>query len=1085
MSAVSFGALRQVKIMKQPRNSLTILILVPILAFLLAACQPPEPAPPATPTAEPTFAPTATPPLAPTSEPTAAPTQPPASGKTPLYLNLIWHQHQPRYYVDPDTGVVTRPWVRAHATKDYYDMAAMARDYPNVKFTINLTPVLIEQLDAISNGTKDVYWVLGEKPVDQLSEDEKRFILTRFFDANWQNVIPRFPRYQELLTKRGTAADPDSIDAALARFTDQDFRDLQVLWNLAWIDPDFLAQEPLKSLVDKGRDYTEEDKAILFSEIQRIVDGVLPLHKELLQEGRIGLITSPLNHPILPLIFDTNQALIGDPEASVPDPHFAYPNDAIAQLKRARQVFKDHFGADPVGLWPSEGAVSQAIVGIVGRNGFQWMASGEDVLAPSLGMPNFTRGAHDVVEDADALYRPYIVTGKKGERVYVFFRDRVLSDKIGFNYSGMPPEAAAQDFMDSLHRIKARLDAQGAEGPHIVSVILDGENAWENYPNDGKDFLNALYTALSQADDIEMITPTEYLTRYPDQQELENLWAGSWFSSDFGTWIGEDEELKAWTYLRDVRAFLADYDLYRRRTPPSPATLQKALEFMYAAEGSDWFWWYGQDQDSGDDGYFDLAFRSLLMEVYKALETPPPDFLQVPIVTAKPAAAEQTPKDLITPTIDGQAEEAWAQAGRYGVAGGAQARSDDIVTALYYGFDKDNLYLRLDAREAWTTLGEQGAADFYLGFPNAGSANAFTRTSADQEMKTIIGFGATHLVSVDLASGQAALMTPAAGLWQAAAEQAGVQAAVGDKVIELALPWTLFPEVQAGDAINLRAVVAEGMREVQLIPREGPARITAPDLSNLTLILDIPDKTGDDYGPGSYTYPTDAVFKPGVFDLEDVKLFLDADNQALAARFDVVGPVDNPWGSPNGLALQTFDLYIDVDPGQDTGCKGLYKGRNARLADGFGWEFMFTAEGWEPGMFVCQDGKAVKASGEMRIIVTDPKQGVVDVRVPLSAIPGDFDPARAGWLALALSQEGAGGDASKRGRVRDVTPAGGQWVFGGAPDDTNHTRIIDAALPEGVEPSQEAGLSDYVPSQEDFSTLPPDAFGQLPMVVAK
>jgi alpha-amylase/alpha-mannosidase (GH57 family) len=1074
--------------MKNTLRHLSLFFLLALMILPMAACQAPElpatPGPEQPTQAPPTAEPTQPPPTA--AAPTAEPTQPPKAGKTPLYLNLIWHQHQPRYYVDPDTGVVTRTWVRAHATKDYYDMAAMVKDYPNVKFTINLTPALIEQLDALSNGQKDIYWVLGEKPVDQLTDDEKRFILTRFFDANWQNVIPRFPRYQELLTKRGTAADPDSIDAALAKFSDQDIRDLQVLWNLAWIDPDFLAQEPLKALVDKGRNYDEADKQVLFTEIQRIVDEVLPLHRELLHEGRIGLITSPLNHPILPLIFDTNQALIGDPEAKVPDPHFAYPNDAIAQLKRARQVYRDHFGADPVGLWPSEGAVSQAIVGIVGRNGFLWMASGEDVLAPSLGMPNFTRGAYDVVEDADALYRPYIVTGKKGERVYIFFRDRVLSDKIGFNYAGMAPEAAAQDFMESLRRIQKRLEEQGAEGPHIVSVILDGENAWEHYPNDGKDFLNALYSQLDQADDIQMITPTEYITLYPEQRELENLWAGSWFSSDFGTWIGEDEELKAWTYLRDVRSFLAEYDLYHRRTPPSPEALQKALEFMYAAEGSDWFWWYGQDQDSGDDAYFDLAFRSLLMEVYRALEVPVPDYLQVPIVTAKPAQAEQSPKDLITPVIDGQAEEAWAQAGRYVVAGGAQARSDDFATDLYIGFDKDNLYLRLDAREPWSTLGDAGVVDFYLGFPNAGTANAFTRTSADKETKTVIGFPATHLVQVNLTEGQATLMVPfAAGKWQAAEEQAGIQAAVGEKIIELALPWTLFPAVQAGDALGLRAVVAEGMREVQLIPREGPARVSAPDLSNLTLLLDIPDKTGDDYGPGSYTYPTDAVFKKGVFDLEDVKLFLDPDNEVLVARFDVVGPIDNPWGSPNGLALQTFDLYIDVDPGQGTGCVGLYKGRNARLSDGFGWEFMFTAEGWEPGMFVCQDGQAVKASGEMRIIVVDAQEGVVDVRVPLSAIGPDFDPASAGYLALVLSQEGAGGDASKRGRVRDITPAGGQWVFGGAPDDTNHTRIIDAALPEGVEPSQEAGLSDYTPSQEDFSTLPPEAFGQLPMVVAK
>ena len=327
----------------------------------------------------------------PTTSPTAEPTAEPDAA--PLYLNLTWHQHQPRYYVDPDTGVVTRPWVRAHATKDYYDMATAIEPYPNVKVTFNLTPVLIQQLDAISAGAKDAYWVLAEKPAADLSEEDKRFLLTRFFDANWNKVIPRFPRYEELLNKRGRDAQPETIAAALTTFTEQDYRDLQVLWNLAWFDPDFLAQEPLQGLVAKGRDYTEADKAPLFAEVKRVVDLVLPKHKELLDAGRIELITTPLAHPILPLIYNVKLAQVGDPDAELPANGFAYPNDAIAHLEQSVQVYEDHFGRKPVGLWPAEGAVAQDIVGIVGRAGYQWMATGEDVLAPSLGMTNFARGS--------------------------------------------------------------------------------------------------------------------------------------------------------------------------------------------------------------------------------------------------------------------------------------------------------------------------------------------------------------------------------------------------------------------------------------------------------------------------------------------------------------------------------------------------------------------------------------------------------------------------------------------------------------------------------------------------------------------
>ena len=686
-----------------------------VLAVVLTACQqltPPVTKAPNVPSPEPTLA-TMLPTAAPTDEPEIQPSptsvaesdSPPESAE-PLYLNLTWHQHQPRYYVDPETGIVTRPWVRAHATKDYYDMVAAIEPYPNVKFTVNLTPVLIEQLDAISAGTKDIYWVLGEKPAAELTEEDKRFILTRFFDANWQNMIPTFPRYEQLLDKRGRNAEPETIDAALAKFTEQDYRDLQVLWNLVWVDPDFLAQEPLKSLVEKGQSFSEADKEPLFSEIQRIVDMVIPKHKELQDAGRIEVITTPLAHPILPLIFNSDLALIGDPTAEIPDPRFAYPNDGIAHLERAKQVYEDHFGRQPVGLWPAEGAVAQEIVGIVGRAGFEWMATGEDVLAPSLGMTNFARGPYDVVEEPDLLYRPYLTFGPKGSQVSVFFRDRVLSDKVGFNYGGMSGQAAAQDFMDSLRRIKTKLEEQGVDGPHIVSVILDGENAWEYYKNDGKDFFEALYTKLNDAEDIKMVTPTEYLEMFPEQKELDDLHAGAWFSSDYGTWIGEPEETTAWNYLRDTRAFLADYDLFNRKQPPSPEALEKALEHMYNAEGSDWFWWYGTDQDSGDDAYFDVAYRAQLAEVYKALDQPVPDFVQVPIVSERAAEADRPATDLIAPTIDGQVDEdAWAAGGRYSAAGGSQARSDDIVTALYYGFDKENLYLRLDARENWDSSG--------------------------------------------------------------------------------------------------------------------------------------------------------------------------------------------------------------------------------------------------------------------------------------------------------------------------------------------------------------------------------------------
>lgn len=376
-----------------------------LIGILVAACAAPAPAPAPT-TLPPTTAPTA---IASTATATPVPTAIP-TGEEPLYVSLVWHQHQPLYYKDPQTGIYTRPWVRVHATKDYYDMAATVAKYPNVHVTFNLTPVLIRQLDDFIAGAKDIYWVMAEKPADQLTDDDRRFILQRFFDAN-PKIIARFPRYQELADKR-KGADPDLIDAALKSFTTQDFRDLQVLFNLAWFDPDFLARAPLKALVDKGHDFAEADKQPLFAQALEIIKGIVPLHKDLQDKGQIEVITTPYAHPILPLLYDTNLELVGNSAAIMPD-RFSYPNDAIAQLKKSVEIYQRHYGRAPRGLWPGEGAVAQEIVKMVGDAGYRWMATGEQVLAKSIGLDSFTRDSADTVQQADQLYQPYVVENKQ------------------------------------------------------------------------------------------------------------------------------------------------------------------------------------------------------------------------------------------------------------------------------------------------------------------------------------------------------------------------------------------------------------------------------------------------------------------------------------------------------------------------------------------------------------------------------------------------------------------------------------------------------------------------------------------------
>jgi len=484
-----------------------------------------------------------TPSVSPSTVP--VPTALPSEGEEPIYLAIIWHQHQPVYAKNPETGAYVRPWVRVHATKDYVDMAAILEQYPTVHATFNLTPSLIRQLDDLAAGAKDLYWVLAEIPAAELDHEQRQFILDRFFDTN-RRIIARFPRYQELLRRRDSSDDPQG------EYRTQDFLDLQVLFNLAWVDPDWLRQEPLAGLVAKGEGFEEADKDILFAEHMRLIQEVIPLHRSLQDAGQIEVTMTPYAHPILPLLVSTDMARQALPALALPGAQFAYEQDAVAQVELGVQLYETHFGRPPRGMWPAEGSVAQGIVSMVAQNGIRWMASDEGVLAKSLGLDSFARDSSDIVVEADRLYRPYYVEGERGGPVAIVFRDIVISDKVGFTYSGLPGSVAAADFVGRIHDIRDRLIASGVPGPHLVSVILDGENAWEHYANDGKDFLHGLYQRLGDDPLIRTVTPSEFLEIAPDQPEIEDLWAGSWIDHDFSTWIGEEEENIAWERLAEL-----------------------------------------------------------------------------------------------------------------------------------------------------------------------------------------------------------------------------------------------------------------------------------------------------------------------------------------------------------------------------------------------------------------------------------------------------------------------------------------------------------------------------------------------------
>jgi alpha-amylase/alpha-mannosidase (GH57 family) len=1003
----------------------------------------------------------------------------PTGSEDVLYVNLIWHQHQPQYYKDAD-GYYTRPWVRVHATKDYYDMAATVAKYPNVHVTFNLTPVLIDQLnDYVNNGAKDEYWVLSEVPASQLTDEQKTFLLTRFFDANWDNMIRSHPGYKRLLDLRGGTTD-EAIAKAVETFTEQDFRDLQIWFNLAWIDPDEWAKEPLKTLIEKDHGFDESDKEILFTEVKRIMAEVLPIHKQLLEAGQIEVITTPLAHPILPLIYNSNEAAVGNPDAELPT-QFAYVQDAIAQLNQSVEIYKQTFGVAPKGLWPAEGAVSQDIVPLVSNTGYSWMASGEQELAASLGIGSFTRDANDTVLQADQLYRPYFVEGRpdgpvKGGKVMMVFRDSIISDKLGFTYSQTPGKEAAADVIKRLENIRAELKKEGATGPHLVSIILDGENAWEYYPNDGKDFLNALYQELSESKSIKTVTPSEYLAIFPEQESLPMLFSGAWFSQNYDTWIGESEETTAWNYLGKTRKFLAQYES-GKVTPPSEEALKQAFQYMYFAEGSDWFWWYGTDQDSGNDAYFDEGFRSLLAKVYETLEQPVPTFLKVPIIAKAVVAANQEFSGSFTPAIDGSAGEGeWDNAAYYPFVGGAQAKSDDVASGFYYGVDSKNLYIRMNAKSDWSSIAD-GAVGIYVLGPKAEKSNGATLRSVDSEDPFLLGFNASHLIEINLEANKGQLYTATSTTWIKGTAE--ITSAIKGTILEVAVPLSVFGDLQAGDVMKLAAVVSSGLRDMQALPNGGPGQIILPDLGNITTILDVVDPTGDDHGPGSYTYPTDTVFTPGVFDITEFTVGVGESDISFTFKF--AGEVPNSWNSGNNLSLQTLDVYVDKDPGTGTGSRLLLPGRNAALANGNGWDYVVWAEGWTPGIYSPDpstlEPKAINGA-DFKIIV-DTSKSTVTLRVPRDVF-GEGDPSTWGYLAIVMSQDGY--PSPGVWRVRDVQAEAAQWKIGGGADGvTNQTRIMDMVWND-ASISQEQMLSSFTPSTLDVGSLGPDDFPNLQLL---
>ena len=689
-------------------------------------------------------------------------------------LVLLWHFHQPDYR-EPGSGHARLPWVRLHAAKDYLDMARRVEGFPELRVTFNFVPVLADQLDDAARGVPDVLFEMMRRPVDSLDEDDRREVATRCLSIP-RHALERWPDLRRLVDRVGRGLKAGILPA------EAELVSLETGFLLGWLDPMFLAEPEAGRVLGAGT-FTQQHRDDLLALHARLTAQVLPAYRSLAERGRVELSMSPYYHPILPLLIDVSSARRARPDLALPREGFSAPEDARLQIERAITRHEHFFGRRPLGMWPSEGSVSPEVAEMAAATGLRWLASDEGVLLRSLPETHRSRAA---------LYRPWSLQTPAGE-IALFFRDRELSDRIGFVYQQWQPAEAVADFLARLRRIGAE---HGDGDPPVVSVILDGENCWEGYAEDGGPFLERLYLELSEAPDIRTRTPAEVVESARVIPILSRLHSGSWIDSDFHIWIGHPEKNRAWELLararRDLGAEVGD----------------DVRDGLLKAEGSDWFWWLGDDHYTPDKGVFDELFRHQLSSAYAAAGRAAPTPLGIPV--APPAwrpGLREPAVGYIEPVLDGRATHyyEWHAAGRFNIAGGGAAMhaGPGLASQLYFGFDREHLFVRLD---------------FTAGAP-PGTGHGLRLDFVEPQV------GRVEVPRLGPGSSPVCLVTSAGTV----GEMEGAVCRI-ESILELALPCAPL-QLIPGRPFEMVVQILDQGRVIETVPPGDAVRMTVPDES--------------------------------------------------------------------------------------------------------------------------------------------------------------------------------------------------------------------------------------------------------------
>ncbi len=606
-----------------------------------------------------------------------------------LNIAFVWHFHQPNYQRNY-TDDFLLPYSRLHASKDYLDMLLRIEKFDNIKLNFNFSPVLLNALEKYLDGAKDLHLKLLLK--DKLEKEDKIFILNNYFDLNYKNMVLKSPYFTELFNKRANAKNLD-VDI----FSDTQYFDIMANYTLLWIDEFFVKDYPiLKNLYEKQKGYSLEDRKKIYEIQLDIIKRILVEYKNYQKRGKIEVSTSPYYHPVMPLLLSFQGKEIKNFE-NLPQ-KTSFKNDAKLQIEFAKEKYRKIFETQPRGMWLSELCVCNATADILGKFGFKWTILDEGILSKSI-KKEFMRDFEGNLENPYNLTINYLKKSKNP--INILFADSFFSNLINFGYGNYDSKIAANDLYEKIKIIQSKIQNSPRKS-HIVTIALDGENCWETYQNDGAEFLDTLYGLINDDDTLETVLISDYIESNPPEI-IENIKGGSWINRNFDLWIGEKTKNLAWLYLKSVSDDLEKYAQKKQKTIKNNKQKQE-FEKIYSqakreiliAQGSDWYWWYGEPNESKNDDIFDYLFRSHLINVYEIIGLEVPKYLFNPLVDIQNRNLRNPLKN-ITPSLTCDIEDKnkeWKNAGYIFIPDGPSANISSLIKNIYFGKDDKNLYFR-------------------------------------------------------------------------------------------------------------------------------------------------------------------------------------------------------------------------------------------------------------------------------------------------------------------------------------------------------------------------------------------------------